>query len=183
MADQFGGYCYLNNAAIAAQHLLDRGASRVGILDVDYHHGNGTQDIFFARPDVAFCSLHVDPLQQFPWFLGHADERGAGAGEGYSQNLPLPRGTSAPAWMAALDDGLAWLLGLVLDALVVSLGVDTFEGDPISDFGLTTSDFPALGLRLAGADLPTVFVLEGGYAIDALGENVAGVLTGALDAA
>ncbi len=180
MSDQFGGYCYLNNAAVAAQLLVEGGADRVAILDLDHHHGNGTQDIFFARSDVAFCSLHADPSHRFPWFLGHADERGAGAGDGYSRNLPLPPGTGVDAWREALDAGLTWLGPLGIDALVVSLGVDTFVDDPISDFELATSDYPPVGRRLAGAGLPTVFVMEGGYATDALGPNVVGVLEGFL---
>ena len=180
MSDQFGGYCYLNNAAVAAQLLVERGATRVGILDLDHHHGNGTQDIFFARPDVAFCSLHADPLQRFPWYLGHADERGAGAGEGYSRNLPLPLGTAAFAWMDALDHGLSWLEGIGIDALVVSLGVDTSIDDPISDFALATADYPPVGRRLAATGLPTVIVLEGGYATETLGPTVVGVLDGFL---
>ena len=182
MSDQFGGYCYLNNAAVAAQRLLDGGADRVAVLDLDHHHGNGTQDIFFARSDVAFCSLHADPRHRFPWFLGHADERGAGAGDGYSRNLPLPPGTGAVAWMEALDVGLSWLGPLGIDALVVSLGVDTYVDDPISDFGLATADYPPIGHRLAAAGLPTVFVMEGGYATEALGPNVAGVLEGFVQA-
>lgn len=180
MSDQFGGYCYLNNAAVAAQLLVEHGADRVAILDLDHHHGNGTQDIFFARADVSFCSIHADPLHRFPWFLGHADERGAGTGEGYSRNLPLPLGTAAPAWMEALDLGLSWLGAIGMDALVVSLGVDTFIDDPISEFALTTTDYPPVGRRLAAAGLPTVFVMEGGYATDALGPNVVGVLDGFL---
>ncbi len=179
--DQFGGYCYLNNAAIAAQHLLDRGADRVGVIDVDYHHGNGTQDIFYTRDDVAFCSLHADPRSQFPWFCGHDDERGAGTGEGCNRNIPLPRGTSTDLWLAALDNGVAWLDSTGIDALVVSLGVDTHRSDPISDFELVTSDYPELGRRLALCGLPTVFVMEGGYATDVLGTNVVGVLRGFLD--
>ncbi len=183
MSDQFGGYCYLNNAAVAAQSLSDAGAQRVGILDLDHHHGNGTQDIFFARSDVAFCSVHADPRHRFPWFLGHADERGAGAGDGYSRNLPLPPGTGVSSWMDALDHALSWLSSLGIDSLVVSLGVDTFVDDPISDFTLTTADYPPVGRRLAAADLPTVFIMEGGYATDALGPNVVAVLEGFLQAA
>ena len=183
MSDQFGGYCYLNNAAVAAQSLSDAGAERVGILDLDHHHGNGTQDIFFARDDVAFCSVHADPRHRFPWFLGHADERGAGAGDGYSRNLPLPPGTGVAAWMDALEHALSWLGSLGIDSLVVSLGVDTFVDDPISDFTLTTADYPPVGRRLAAAGLPTVFVMEGGYATEALGPNVVAVLEGFLQAA
>ncbi len=176
--DTFGGYCYLNNAAIAAQRLLDRGATRVALVDVDFHHGNGTQELFSDRDDVAFCSIHGDPTWAFPWFSGHAGETGVGAGEGFTLNLPLDRGATLEVWLDALGGGLDWVRGHGCDALVVSLGVDTFEGDPISEFALGTDDFPAVGAALAGLGLPTVLVLEGGYATDELGANVAGVLTG-----
>ena len=177
-ADQLGGYCFLNNAALAAQRLLDRGAARVAVLDVDYHHGNGTQAIFDDRSDVLFCSLHADPRQEFPYFLGYADETGTGAGEGYTLNAPLPWGTTADAWMAALAELCGRIAEYGPDALVVSLGVDTYKGDPISRFALDTPDFPPIGARLAKLALPTVFVLEGGYAVDEIGTNAVGVLQG-----
>ncbi len=176
--DQFGGYCYLNNAAIAAQRLRSSGAEKVGILDVDYHHGNGTQDIFYERADVAFCSIHADPRVEFPYFLGHADEKGRDQGLGANRNLPLPHGTGADAWFDALETATAWLLGQVPDALVVSLGVDTFIDDPISQFRLAGEDFTELGRRIAHFDRPTLFVMEGGYATAELGHNIAAVLTG-----
>ena len=177
-ADLYGGYCYLNNAAIAAETLIAAGAARVAVLDIDYHHGNGTQAIFYERADVFVASIHADPRAEFPYFLGHADETGTGAGAGANLNLPLPAGTDAPAWMAALDAALARVADHRAEALVVSLGVDTFEGDPISRFRLATADFPGLGARLARAGRPTLFVMEGGYAVDALGANVAAVLGG-----
>ncbi len=176
--DQFGGYCYLNNAAIAAQQLRDAGVGRVGILDIDYHHGNGTQQIFFARDDVTFCSIHGDPTFEFPYFSGHVDERGVGSGEGFNFNHPLPAGTDFVAWSRALEAGIDQLLSCDVEALVISLGVDTFEDDPISSFKLTTSDFSKVGRRLAQINLPTVFILEGGYAVEAMGSNVAAVLDG-----
>ena len=178
MTDQFGGYCYLNNAAIAAQRLLDGGAGRVGIVDIDYHHGNGTQDIFYGRSDVAFASIHADPVQEFPYFLGHVSETGAADGEGFNRNEPLPWGTGVDEWLAALDRCLAWLAGHGIDAMVVSVGVDTFVDDPISRFTLDTGDYRAVGARLAAVNLPAVLVMEGGYATDALGVNVATVLDG-----
>lgn len=174
--DVYGGYCFLNNAALAAQHLLDAGGKRVAILDVDYHHGNGTQAIFWERDDVLFVSLHGTPETEYPWFLGYADERGAGRGEGFTLNLPLPLGTAWPGYSAALDAGLEAVRRHRPDALVVSLGVDTFEGDPISTFRLTAADYPALGARIAGLGLPTVLVQEGGYAVAEIGDNVAAVL-------
>jgi acetoin utilization deacetylase AcuC-like enzyme len=177
-ADLYGGYCYLNNAAIAAETLRDAGAARVAVLDIDYHAGNGTQAIFEARADVLFVSLHADPAREFPYFLGHADERGAGAGEGATLNLPMPHGTGAAAWMEALDTACAAIDRHRAEALVVSLGVDTYEGDPISRFRLAEADFPTIGARLARIGLPSVLVMEGGYAVEALGRNVAGVLRG-----
>ncbi len=176
--DQFGGYCYLNNAAAAAQRLRSRGCERVGILDIDYHHGNGTQDIFYERGDVVFASVHCDPIEQFPFFLGHADETGEGAGAGTNHNYPLPRGTGLEQWMAAFESALVDLERAGIEALVVSLGLDTYKHDPISDFELDTSDYPVIGARLAAVGLPTVFVMEGGYATAELGVNVVGVLQG-----
>lgn len=176
--DQFGGYCYLNNAALAAQVLRESGHTRVGILDIDYHHGNGTQDIFYERSDVMFASLHADPRQEFPFFLGHASEQGRGAGVGSNLNLPMPHGTEFAEWLTALDQALAWLGDGGIEALVVSVGVDTFVDDPISQFRLATTDYPVIGSRLAAANLPTVLVLEGGYAHEALGQNVLGLIDG-----
>jgi acetoin utilization deacetylase AcuC-like enzyme len=176
--DVYGGYCFLNNAAIAAQKLRDGGAARVGVLDIDYHHGNGTQTIFESRADVLFVSLHADPRVEFPYFLGHAEETGVGEGEGATRNLPMPWGTGFDRWGDALDDACRWLHDHRVDALVVSLGLDTFDGDPISHFTLATSDYPAVGARIARLGLPTLFVLEGGYATHALGTNAVGVLAG-----
>ncbi len=174
----FGGYCFLNNAGIAAQTLRDGGCARVAVLDVDFHHGNGTQDVFYQRGDVPFASLHGDPRHCFPFYSGHADETGAGPGAGATLNLPLPPGTTWPTYAEALDHALRWLGGFDPDALVVSLGLDTFAGDPISAFRLETDDFPRLGERLASLGKPTVFVLEGGYAAEDLGRNAVGVLGG-----
>lgn len=182
MRDQFGGYCYLNNAAVAAQRLRDRGAERVAVLDVDYHHGNGTQDIFYERSDVAVCNLHADPTEEFPYFLGHADEHGAAEGVGANRNLPLPRGTTADRWFGALDEAIDWLATHAPEALVVSLGLDTFIDDPISHFSLTRADFGVLGERLAAAALPTVVVMEGGYATAQLGHNMVTALAAFADA-
>jgi acetoin utilization deacetylase AcuC-like enzyme len=180
-ADLYGGYCFLNNAAIAAQWLVDQGAGRVAILDVDYHHGNGTQAVFYARPDVLVVSLHGRPEEEFPFFLGYADERGAGAGEGCNLNLPLPHGTGFAAWSEALETGLTAIAAFGPDVLVVSLGVDTFAHDPISRFKLASADFTAYGRRLARLRLPTLFVMEGGYAVEEIGINTVNVLTGFRD--
>jgi acetoin utilization deacetylase AcuC-like enzyme len=172
----YGGYCYLNNAALAAQYLLDEGCRRVALVDVDYHHGNGTQEIFWERDDVLFVSLHGDPETEYPWFLGYADERGAGRGEGHTLNLPLPAGSGWSAYEAALETALAATRRYAPDALVVSLGVDTYEADPISSFKLAGRHYPLIGAALAGLGLPTVLVQEGGYAVAEIGSNVAGVL-------
>ncbi|QDW67604.1 histone deacetylase family protein [Luteimonas granuli] len=172
----YGGYCFLNNSALAAQELRDRGFGRVAVLDVDYHHGNGTQDIFQERGDVLTVSIHGTPETEYPYFLGFADERGSGEGEGCNLNLPLPRGTGWEAWSAALDTALEAVAAFRAEALVVPLGVDTYEGDPISAFGLREEHFPMIGARLAAAGLPTVLVQEGGYAVREIGTNVAGVL-------
>ena len=177
-ADFYGGYCFLNNAALAAQHLLDDGARKVAILDIDYHHGNGTQSIFYERNDVLFVSIHADPRQEYPFYLGHADETGAGAGLGFNVNLPLPHGTGAQAWFAALETACLRLQMYAPEALVVSLGVDTFAGDPLSHFALQSSDYLRIGERLAWLGLPTAFVFEGGYAVKELGVNVVNVLEG-----
>ncbi len=176
-AAAMGGYCYLNNAAIAAQYLRDHGCARVAILDVDYHHGNGTQQIFAERADVLFVSLHADPRHAYPYFLGYADERGHGAGDGATRNYPLPLGTAWAAYGEALDEACAGIGAWRPDALVVSLGVDTYEHDPISHFRLTRGDFPRIGARIAGIGRPTLFVMEGGYAVDDIGLNAVAVLT------
>lgn len=177
-SDFYGGYCFLNNAGIAAQAFRDQGAKRVAILDVDYHHGNGTQQMFYERDDVLTISLHADPKQEFPYFLGYADEMGAGAGEGYHMNLPLPWGTDWRAYAEALEIALKRIRQYGAEALVVSLGLDTFEHDPISRFKLAEADYQRLGDRIAWADLPTLFVMEGGYAVEALGVNTVNVLMG-----
>ncbi|MEO1233626.1 MAG: histone deacetylase family protein, partial [Myxococcota bacterium] len=178
MRDQFGGYCYLNNAALAAQALRDAGRSEVALLDVDYQHGNGTQDIFYGRADVRVANIHADPRYEFPYFLGHVEEVGTGVGVGHNRNLPLPLGTESERWFVALEEALNWLGATKPEALVVSLGLDTFEEDPISHFRLRREDFARIGRRLAEVDLPTVMVLEGGYATAELGGNLASVLVG-----
>ncbi len=177
-ASFMGGYCYINNAAVTAQYFRDKGAARVSILDVDYHHGNGTQQIFYHRPDVQVVNLHADPKQEYPYFLGHADERGAGAGEGFNINYPMPFGTTWEQWSDALDDGCKKIANYKPDVLIVSLGVDTFEKDPISRFKLKTQHYPKIGARIRKLGLPTLFVMEGGYAVAEIAVNAVGVLTG-----
>ena len=176
--DMYGGYCFVNNAAVAAQHLLDTGAKRIAILDVDFHHGNGTQDIFDARDDVLFISLHGDPMDAFPHFLGHADETGTGAGNGYTVNYPLPPNTDFATWRSALQKALSHVADYAPDQLIISLGVDTFETDPISFFKLKSEDFATYGADIASLNLPTLFVMEGGYDIAEIGVNTVNVLQG-----
>lgn len=176
--DYLGGYCFLNNAAIAAQSLIDRGAARVALLDIDYHHGNGTQIIFYERADVLFLSLHADPLQEYPHFLGHADETGQGAGAGFNANYPMRWGTGFERWSASLDAALKRVQDYAPEALVVSLGVDPFKDDPISKFTLASDDFTEIGRRIGREGLRTLFVMEGGYAIQPVGVNVVNVLAG-----
>ncbi len=176
--DLFGGYCFFNNAAVSAQSMLDDGAQRVAILDVDFHHGNGTQDIFYARDDVLFASLHGDPMHAFPYFLGHSDETGSGAGDGFNVNFPMAPGTDFAAWAAALDEACRRISDFAPDALIVSLGVDTYKDDPISFFKLDSDDFKTYGERISRLDLPTLFVMEGGYAVQEIGINTVNVLTG-----
>jgi acetoin utilization deacetylase AcuC-like enzyme len=177
-SDHYGGYCFLNNAAIAAQALLDGGARRVAILDVDYHHGNGTQQIFYGRRDVLVVNIHATPDQEYPFLLGFEDEPGAGAGEGYNLNLPLPWGSDWQQWGAALEAGCKRVEAYGPDVVLVSLGVDTYKNDPISEFKLDHDDFTRMGERIAKLQRPTLFVMEGGYAVAEIGINAVNVLTG-----
>jgi acetoin utilization deacetylase AcuC-like enzyme len=176
--DQFGGYCFYNNAAIAAQHMRDQGAAKVAILDVDFHHGNGTQAIFYDRDDVLFLSLHGDPAEAFPYFLGYAEETGLGVGEGYNVNYPMPPKTPYAKWSEALDHALDRIRAFGAESLVVSFGADTFEQDPISFFKLTSADFIDMGRRIATLNLPTLTVMEGGYAVSEVGTNTVNLLMG-----
>ena len=177
-ADYCGGYCHLNAAAIAAQAARDAGIERVAILDIDYHHGNGTQDIFWSRGDVLYASIHADPATDYPFFWGHADEVGDGAGHGATLNLPLQHGTTVMPFRAAQATALDAIAAFAPGLLVVSFGADTWEDDPISHFALTTPDYALLARDIAMRGWPTVIVMEGGYAVDALGANVASFLAG-----
>jgi len=176
--DFYGGYCFLNNAAITAQAFIDSGAPRVAILDVDFHHGNGTQEIFYRRKDVLFCSLHGHPEDEYPYFAGFVDEIGEGEGAGCNANFPLRPGTAWDAYAEALAAAIRKIVAFGPDTLVVSLGVDTFERDPISRFRLRTEDYLRLGEAIAALGCPTLFVMEGGYAIEEIGVNTVNVLTG-----
>ncbi|HCL64466.1 MAG TPA: acetylpolyamine amidohydrolase [Rhizobium sp.] len=176
-ADVAGGFCFVNNSAVAAQHLR-KNAARVAILDVDLHHGNGTQGIFYARPDVLTISLHADPVRFYPFFWGHADERGEGPGLGYNLNLPLPRKSGDEEFLAALDAAFKRIHAFAPEALVVALGLDPFEGDPFGGLSVTTPGFSRIGEAIAKLGLPTVIVQEGGYLCDALSDNLTAFLTG-----
>ncbi|WP_207460827.1 histone deacetylase family protein [Azospirillum sp. SYSU D00513] len=181
--DMAGGFCYLNHVAIAAQAALPVLAAagrppRVAILDVDVHHGNGTQDIFYERDDVLFLSVHADPSEFYPFMAGYARERGNGRGEGYNVNLPLPMGSDEATVLAAIADSLGTVRRFAPEILFVSLGLDTYEHDPLAAFGVTTPGFARMGALLAGAGLPTVLVQEGGYAVDTLAANLGSFLDG-----
>ncbi|ESY55481.1 MULTISPECIES: histone deacetylase family protein [unclassified Mesorhizobium] len=176
-ADVAGGFCFINNSAVAAQ-VLRKQAARVAILDVDLHHGNGTQGIFYTRSDVLTVSLHADPVRFYPFFWGHADERGEGPGLGYNFNLPLPRKSADAAFLEALEVAFQRIRAFSPDALVVALGLDAFEGDPFGGLSVTTPGFSRIGEAIAKLGLPAVIVQEGGYLCDALGDNLTAFLTG-----
>jgi acetoin utilization deacetylase AcuC-like enzyme len=175
----FGGYCYFNNAAISAQRLVSLGAERVAILDLDFHHGNGTQQIFWERSEVLYVSLHGDPRAAYPYYSGSAAETGAGRGAGATRNLPLPSGTGGDRYLDALADALAAVGDFASDApLVVSIGFDTFTADPICDFALETDDYRRIGAEIARLGRAVVAIQEGGYAVEAIGVNAVSFING-----
>ena len=165
-----GGYCYLNNAAVAANWLSRHG--RVAVLDIDYHAGNGTQDIFYERADVLSISIHADPQEEYPYYSGYADETGAGPGLGFHRNFPLPTGTPDELYLATLADALRCMVDFQPGFLVISAGMDLFGGDPLGKFQVSSSGIRAIGREIAGLSLPAVIVMEGGYNNAALGENM-----------
>ena len=175
-----GGYCFFNNAAIVAEWLRrEAGFARVAIVDIDYHHGNGTQQLFWKRGDVLYVSLHADPALAYPYFSGYPSEQGAGDGVGATLNLPLPPGTALDAYAAALERGLDAVRAFAPDApLVLSLGFDTFERDPIGDLALRTADYAVIGSQVASLGMQVVALQEGGYAVDAIGANAVSFLRG-----
>jgi acetoin utilization deacetylase AcuC-like enzyme len=168
----YGGFCYFNNAAIAADYLVRQSGSPVAVLDLDYHHGNGTQQIFYRRDDVLYVSLHADPLRAYPYFTGHTDETGAGPGRGYTLNLPLPPLTTDADYLTMLDRALERLEQFAPTFTVVSLGIDTYARDPLGDFSLTTLVYAECGRRVAQQADRLVVLQEGGYYLPDLGENV-----------
>jgi acetoin utilization deacetylase AcuC-like enzyme len=172
--DYAAGYCFINNAAVAANWLSAKG--KVAILDIDYHGGNGTQDIFYERGDVLTISLHGDPDFEYPHYIGFADETGSGAGLGFHRNFPLPKDTGDAGYLAALDEALTMIRAYAPDFLVLSFGADTFDGDPLGMFQVTRAGFAEIGARIAGLNLPTTIIMEGGYANEALGENTVTLL-------
>ncbi len=175
----YGGSCYLNNAAVAAQALRAAGAHRVAVLDIDAHHGNGTQMIFYDRADVWYGSVHVDPgAGWFPHYAGYPEERGTGPGEGCNRNLPLPPGTGDDGWLAAVGALCAEARGLRPDAVVVSLGLDAAEADPESPLRVTEAGYREAGRRIAALG-PAVLIQEGGYDLDSLGGLAVAALDGA----
>lgn len=175
--DQAGGFCFMNNAAVAAAHLRQQ-HERVAILDIDVHHGNGTQGIFYERPDVLTVSIHADPIAYYPFVWGYAHERGHGPGLGANRNIPLPIGTGDDGYLAAMDIAAAVIAAFAPGALVVALGLDASEHDPLAALRVTTQGFHRIGAALARLGLPTVCVQEGGYLSDSLGENLTAVLGG-----
>jgi acetoin utilization deacetylase AcuC-like enzyme len=175
----FGGSCYLNNAAAAAAALQRATGERVGVIDIDAHHGNGTQSIFYAEPSVLTASVHVDPgAGWFPHFLGFAGEQGAGAGAGSNRNVPLPPGTTDGPWVEAISGLASWIDGAGVAALVVALGVDAATGDPESPLQVSEPAFHAAGRVLGMLGLPTVVVQEGGYETATIGPLVSAALEG-----
>ncbi len=177
-ANYCGGYCYLNNAALAAQSLRDSGMRRIAIVDVDYHHGNGTQTLFYRRSDILTVSLHADPADEYPYFLGFSDELGEGDGEGKNLNFPMPFSTDWKTYSGALQQGLTQVSAFAPDAIVVPLGLDTFTDDPIANFALQQDDYLRMGEMISALQVPVLAVLEGGYSVDHIGDNCANFLEG-----
>jgi acetoin utilization deacetylase AcuC-like enzyme len=177
-AARAGGHCYLNNAAIAVQALRDAGFARVATLDIDSHHGNGTQGIFWDRADVLTVSLHGDPNRYYPWFVGHGEEQGGAAGTGFNLNLPLAFGTDDAGWLAALATGIAAVEKFDPQAIVVSLGFDASEHEPLNALSVTSEGFARAGAMIAALKRPTLLVQEGGYAVDWLGRLLTSFLGG-----
>lgn len=177
-AARAGGHCYLNNAALAVEALRRAGAERVAVVDVDSHHGNGTQGIFWERGDVLTVSVHGDPNRYYPWYVGHAEERGAGAGEGRNLNLPLAIGSGDAPWLEAIGHGLEAVRRFGAEALVVSLGFDASEHEPLAALRVSAEGFARAGAAISALRLPAAIVQEGGYAVAHLGGLLARFLTG-----
>jgi len=179
--DLAGGFCFLNNSGIAAERLLKAG-KRPAILDVDVHHGNGTQGIFYERGDVLTVSIHADPVRFYPFFWGHGHERGEGQGRGCNLNLPLARGTGDDDYLKTLETAFHHIRAFGADVLIVALGLDAYEKDPLKGLAITTPGFSRIGTAIAGLGLPTLLVQEGGYLSEELGQNLTSFLKGFQDA-
>jgi acetoin utilization deacetylase AcuC-like enzyme len=180
MRDAMGGFCYFNNAAIAAEALRSSGR-RVAVVDIDVHHGNGTQEIFWNTAEVLTVSIHMNPTYEYPYYWGFADETGGPAATGANLNLPMPAGTEDASFLAALAAAIDRVRAFEPDVLVVPLGVDTYVGDPIGRFALSSDAYPRAGEALASLGLPTLVTQEGGYDLATLGTNVARFLTGTFE--
>ncbi|MFO1089807.1 MAG: histone deacetylase family protein [Hyphomicrobiales bacterium] len=174
-ADRGSGFCYVNNSALAAETLRGR-HDRVAILDIDVHHGNGTQGIFYARPDVLTVSIHADPAAYYPYFYGHAVETGRGAGRGFNLNLPVPVKSGDTVWLSTLDKALTRIATYRPGALVLALGLDAHEADPLAGGAVTRDGFKAMAKLISRLNLPTVIVQEGGYLTDFLSGNLTAFL-------
>jgi acetoin utilization deacetylase AcuC-like enzyme len=172
--DYAGGYCFINNASVAANWLSSKG--KVALLDIDYHAGNGTQDIFYERGDVLTISIHGDPDFEYPHYVGFADETGAGAGFGFHKNFPLPKDTGDEPYLSTLNEALVMIQNFAPNYLVLSTGMDAFDGDPLGTFRVTQNGFREIGKRIAKLQLPTAVIMEGGYANEALGTNIVTLL-------
>ena len=168
--DYAGGYCFINNASVAANWLSSKG--KVALLDVDYHCGNGTQDIFYERDDVFTISIHADPNFEYPHYWGFADETGAGNGLGFHKNFPLEKGTDEARYLFALEEALNLIRTFGPEYLIVSAGMDIYADDPLGTIKIGTNGIGEIGKRIASLALPTVVVMEGGYANEMLGTNV-----------
>ena len=173
-----GGFCFINNTAVTAAHLAHTLGCKVGIIDIDVHHGNGTQNIFYQRDDVVTVSIHADPTAFMPYYAGYADEKGSGSGAGFNLNLPLPHGSGDDIYLRAIDDALEFCAARGVEALVVALGLDASVDDPIGALAVTTDGFHAAGKKLAATNWPTTLVQEGGYLSDILGVNLQAALSG-----
>lgn len=176
-ADMAAGFCFFNNAAISAG-MFTRAGRKTAILDIDVHHGNGTEAIFYARADVLTVSIHAHPKRFYPFFWGYAEEAGRGEGEGFNLNLPLERGTTLKPYLAALDVALKRVADFAPDVVVLAAGLDIAEDDPFKGFAITTPEFTAIGRAIAALKRPMLVVQEGGYPSPSLGNNLAGLLSG-----
>jgi acetoin utilization deacetylase AcuC-like enzyme len=176
-SDLAAGFCFFNNSAIAAE-IMTRKGKRVAILDIDVHHGNGTEAIFYDRADVLTVSIHAHPKRFYPFFWGYEDERGRGAGEGFNLNLPRERGLEITGYLEALETALQSIADFGADHLVIACGLDIAIDDPFKGFAIRTEDFAMIGKRIAQLKLPSVIVQEGGYPSESLGANLASFLTG-----